>query len=135
VLFQWAEKYNGFTGTEMKPPKGGVQSLVPKGKGFATGKDLADLVVHLFEADKDMIIPRYEPDEPMKYLGILSTVMLSWGWSVDVAMEVADRVALCIRTGSRMGVVSHRLMPTVAAPAVLYKMMVTSVGERDFQTL
>ena len=135
VLFQWAEKYNGFTGTEMKPPKGGVQSLVPKGKGFATGKDLADLIVHLFEADKDMIIPRYEPDEPMKYLGILSTVMLSWGWSVDAAMEVADRVALCIKTGSRMGVVSHRLMSTVAAPAVLYKMMVASVGERDFQTI
>ena len=88
----------------MKPPKGGVQSLVPKGKGFATGKDLADLIVHLFEADKDMIIPRYEPDEPMKYLGILSTVMLSWGWSVDAAMEVADRVALCIKIGSRMGV-------------------------------
>ena len=50
-------------------------------------------------------------------------------------MEVADRVALCIRTSSRMGVVSHRLMSTVAAPAVLYKMMVASVGERDFQTI
>ena len=46
-LFVWAEKYNGFTGTEMKPPKGGVQSLVPRGKGYAAAKDLPDLVVHL----------------------------------------------------------------------------------------
>ena len=89
----------------------------------------------MFEVDKDMVIPRYEPEEPMKYLGILSTVVLPWGWSVDAAMEVADRVALCIRTGSRMGVVSHRLMSTVAAPAVLYKMAVAFVGERDFQTI
>jgi len=132
-LFMWAEKYNGFTGTEMKPPKGGVQSLVPMGKGYAAAKDLPDLIVHLFEADKDMVIPRYEPDEPMKYLGILSTVLLSWGWAVDAAMEVADRVALCIKNGSKWQSISHRLMCTVAAPAALYKLMVASIGERDMQ--
>ena len=52
---------------------------MPKGKGCAAAKDLPDLIVHLFEAGRDIVIPRYESDEPMKYLGILSTVLLSLG--------------------------------------------------------
>ena len=38
-----------------------------------------------------MVIPRYEPDEPMKYLGILSTVLLSWGWAVDAATTALSK--------------------------------------------
>ena len=50
---------------------------------------------------------------------------------MDEATELADRIALCIRTGSSMAEVSHRLMTTMAVLAVLYKLMVASVGQRD----
>ena len=119
----------------MKPHEGGVQSLVPKGKGYAAAKDLPDMIGYLSEADKNMMIPRYDPDEPMKYLGILPTMRLSWGWAVDAAMEMADRAALCIRSGSKRQSISHRLMSTVAEPVALYKLMVASIGEQDVQTV
>ena len=69
--------------------------------------------------------------------GVLTTLLLSWGWSVNEATELADRIALCIRTGSSMPVteVSHRLVTTVAALAVLYKVMVASVGQRFMQDI
>ena len=73
----WAEKYNGFTGTEIEPSKGGVQSLVPCAGGYMKKDQLPDLSVTLFEDQVTQVIPRYEVDEPMKYLGVLSTLLLS----------------------------------------------------------
>ena len=86
-----------FVGTEMKPPKGEVQSLVPKGKGYAVAKDLPNLIVHLFAADRDTVIPRYEPDESMKYLGILSIVLPSWGWAGDAAVDCTNQMLMLMK--------------------------------------
>ena len=77
--------------------KSSVQAQVPAGGGrYVPKAALPDITMENGATGTRDVITMFEPDEPLKSLGMLTTAALSDGYAVDAAKATADRVGVCV---------------------------------------
>jgi hypothetical protein len=94
-------------------------------------------VITMFDKSRGhaVAIEMLEPTEPMRSLGMLTTVALHDGSAVDEAKAAADRVGVCVAKGTSPKQLWSRLLDQVAERSALYKIKTSSVGPDDIKTI
>lgn len=130
--FDLSARWNLLNEIETNVAKSAVQALShrPGGK-LATASQLPDVYMMNWRANTTETIPAFDPDTPLKSLGMLTTVALSDGYAVDAARAKADRVAVCVLKGSAPPEIWSRLLSQVAERAAMYSVLTSSVGKKD----
>jgi len=132
--FDMSSLWNLFNAVATNVKKSAVQALVqiPGGK-WLLKEELPDITMTDWLTGESDTITKYDPDDPMKSLGMQTTAALSDGYARDEAKLAADRVAVCVAKGGAPEALWTRLITLVAERSALYKVRISCVSPEDMQ--
>ena len=134
--FDMSALWNKLNDVETNVSKSAAQALVqaPGGK-YRTKDQLPDITMMNWRTGEREVVTMHDPDEPLKSLGMQTTLALSDGYAVDEAKKKADRVGVCVAKGSSPDALWTRLISQVAQRSALYCIHTASVGTDDLTAI
>jgi hypothetical protein len=134
--FDMSNTWNGLNEVRANVSKSRAQAMVHAigGKYVPIGSLPAITMVDK-DTGLDVAIEMLEPWEPMKSLGMQTSVALCDGNAVAEARAAANRVGVCVAKGSAPKQLSVRLLDQCAERSALYKIRTSSVGPEDIQDI
>ena len=132
--FDMSAQWNLLNEIETNVSKSSVQALVQAPGSsckLLTEADLADITMMNWVTGERETVVMHDPDEPLKSLGMQTTVALSDGYAVAEAKRKADRVGVCVAKGSAPAALWMKLITQVAQRSALYCIHTSSIGPND----
>jgi hypothetical protein len=134
--FDLSALWNLLNSIETNVKKSAASAMIHVSPGKLCPKeDLPEVSMMNWATGEREIIEMSAPDEPLKSLGMLTTLGLSDGYAVDEAKKRADRVGVCVAKGTAPQALWYRLLDQVAQRSALYCIRTASVGEADIKDI
>ena len=132
--FDMSSMWNLFNSIATNVAKSAVQALVqiPGGK-WLLKEELPDICMTNWQTGTSEPITKWDPDDPMKSLGMQTTAALSDGYARDEAKRAADRVAVCVAKGTAPEALWLRLLSQVAERSAMYKLRISCASPADIK--
>jgi hypothetical protein len=130
--FDLSAIWNLMNDIETNVSKSAASAMAHAGPGkLHPTANLPDITMMNWSTGCRETVTMYDPDEPLKSLGMLTTLALSDGYAADEAKTKADRVGVCVAKGSAPAELWTKLLSQVAKRSALYCVHTTSLGPTD----